>query len=178
MSSRKPDLTGKRHRKTVHQFLNRKLLKEFKKEISIHDDLDIHLFKEIITTFNSIIWEKSISEFTGISLPQNLGSVTCTKFKGKSLQIDRQKTLETGKTAYFQNWKTEGYNGKISYNNYRVMNVFPDSKLWGFTPCRNYQRTFGKNFPKDYHRYLDTSSPVTKEKGINRPYNVKACHKQ
>ena len=152
-TTKKPDVKAPRCRKNVLTTINMEMFKEFKEKYPKYKNLSYNDFKSVIKHHSGEIWQTVINTRDGVKLPENLGilvGASCTKrtttaYKSYSTTYGEKNQL---------NLNTDGYLGKIFYTNYTEKGVLKDRTLWGFTPIRQFKRTFSANYENNWSKYL------------------------
>ena len=113
-----PDLSKPRYREKVLSLLNVKTLNKFKDKNPMYSSVDDTKLKNVIKTFNGMIWENIIDNRDGVELPDSLGYLfigTCPA--AKKVNMDYSLSKKYGKVIQNKNWDTDGNVGKIFYTN-------------------------------------------------------------
>jgi len=152
---RKPDLNAPRYRAKCLDVLKKDFYKQFRDcnpKLKHLTDKDI---KNIIKQVNGKIWQMVVDERDGIELPEQLGYIfigSCPAPKKENPDYYISKQLE--KIIQHRNWESDQYLAKIFYTNSATKYRFQFSRLWGFSPVRQFSRTVGKTYQKNYTKYL------------------------
>jgi hypothetical protein len=149
-----PDLNAPRYRPKKLNLTNSEFYKRFIEENPKHANLSVKDFKNIISTFNGLIWESAIDDRDGIQLPEQLGYIfigTCPK---KKSNVDFKKSEEHGVILQNQNWESDQHLAKIFYTNYETKYRFKNHDLWGFKGVRDFTRGVGKAYREDWKKYV------------------------
>ena len=150
-----PDLNAPRYRKKALSLLNADFYKEFKDKYPQYKDLDNKILKEIIVTYNGLIWENVINEREGVEFPESLGYVfigSCTS--QTRFGADHNKSVQTGVKVKNLNWDTDGKLCKIVYTNYSFKYTFRFRDLWSFTAVRQFKRSVSHAYKEQWQKYI------------------------
>lgn len=133
-----------------------KLWRAFKKER--HIDISFEDFKNIIWKFNELMMEAVSEEEAGIELPEKLGNVVVTKYKGtrERTPIDWVNSKRLGKQIPLLNLHSFGYIHKIRW--FKVICAFKNRRIYKFEPYRLMKRTVAAKIKagKKYHTWEDS----------------------
>lgn len=155
-SFKKPDLNGPRYRPKKQNILNIDLHKRFLEKYPKYKGVVSHeQMKDIVTSFNTAIWEEVIDNRDGVELPEQLGYVfigTCPKKIHSN--IDYKTSGELGIKVQNQNWESDQYLAKIFYTNYENKYSFRFHELWSFVGVRDFKRSVAKTYPKEWKKYI------------------------
>ena len=168
---RKPDLNAPRYRAKCLDVLKKDFYKQFREahpKLKHLTDKDI---KNIIREVNGKTWQMVVDERDGIELPEQLGYIfigSCPAPKKENPNYHISKQLE--KVIQHRNWESDQYLAKIFYTNSATKYRFQFSRLWGFSPVRQFSRTVGKTYPENYTKYL----VVDDHKNINTIFRKKS----
>lgn len=152
---KKPDLNAPRYRSKTLGLLNKKFLLEFKEKRPLYENIDNEKLKKIIMLYNTALWNGVINFRDGVELPESLGYIfigTCPP--SKTINIDYSLSKEYGKVIQNKNWDTDGNIGKIFYTNWSTKYRFKNRNLWSFVAGRDFKRTVGKEYPKEWSKYI------------------------
>ena len=151
---KKPDLNAPRYRPTKLNLTNVDFYNRFIQDNPKHNQLTIEQFKNIIKSFNGKIWQAVIDERDGIQLPEQLGYIFIGSCPRKKSNVDYKKSEEYGVILQNQNWESDQYLAKIFYTNYETKYRFKNHELWGFKGVRDFTRSVGQTYPKEWKKYL------------------------
>lgn len=158
---KKPDLSAPRFRPKTMTLLNSKLHKEFLKKYPNRAGLDLKAFKEVVTTFNGLLWEGAINNRDGVALPESLGYILVAKCdRPKKDNPDFAASAKYGKKVNHANWDSDNYLAKICYTNYSLKYRFSDRELWSFDPVKQFKSTVSGSFAKKYTSYIHLNENV------------------
>lgn len=157
---KKPDLNAPRYRSKKLNLTNVNSYNKFIEEHPHLEKISIQKFKEIINTFNKKIWETVIDHRDGVELPEQLGYLFIGTCPRKKSNVDFHKSAEYGVKLQNQNWESDQYLAKIFYTNYESKYKFKNHELWGFTGVRDFKRTVGKTYPKEWKKYVMVDNMV------------------
>jgi hypothetical protein len=156
---KKPDLNAPRFRPKKLNLTNIEFYDRFINENPKYSGVDLDQFKNIIKTFNGMIWNTVINERDGIQLPEQLGYLfigTCPKKKGEN--TDYNKSQYYGVKIQNQNWESDQYTAKIFYTNFETKYRFKNHDLWGFKGVRDFTRAVAKTYPKEWKKYVQVDN--------------------
>jgi hypothetical protein len=151
---KKPDLTAPRYRPKKLNLTNSDFYERFIQENPKYSSLTCKKFKEIINLFNGEIWKNVIDYRDGVELPEQLGYLfigSCPRIKSN---VDYKKSEQYGVIIQNQNWESDQYTAKIFYTNFETKYKFKNHELWGFKGVRDFTRTVGQTYPKEWKKYL------------------------
>jgi len=157
---KKPDLNAPRYRPKKLNLTNTDFYNKFIEENPKYSSLTIEQFKEIIKTFNGLIWNSVISERDGMQLPEQLGYLFIGSCPRKKSNVDFQKSHEHGVILQHQNWESDQFAAKIFYTNYETKYRFKNHELWGFKGVRDFTRTVGKTYPQEWKKYIQEDNLI------------------
>ena len=157
---KKPDLSAPRYRPTKLNLTNVDFYKKFIEENPKYSGLTIGQFKEIIATFNGLIWDTVVNERDGVQLPEQLGYLFIGSCPRKKNNVDFDKSKKYGVVLQNQNWESDQYTAKIFYTNYETKYRFKNHELWGFKGVRDFTRTVGKTYPQEWKKYIQMDNLV------------------
>jgi len=177
-SYKKPDLNAPRFRSKRHNLLNESFCKKIKDKGGVFKDLSNKEIKEVIKTFNGSIWESVVENRDGVELLEQLGYLfigTCNRAKKSNTDI--VKSTKYGVKVQHQNWESDQYLAKIFYTNFETKYRFKFHELWGFTALRDFKRTVGKTYPKEWKKYVVVDN-LTKISRLFRKHIVRDIDKK
>ena len=157
---KKPDLKAPRYRPKKLNFTNVEFYERFIQDNPKYSSLTIKEFKNIIKQFNGKIWETVVKERDGVQLPEQLGYIfigSCPRMKSN---IDFKKSEHYGVVLQNQNWESDQYIAKIFYTNFETKYRFKNHELWGFKGVRDFTRTVGQVYPKEWKKYLQVDNKL------------------
>lgn len=157
---KKPDLNAPRYRPTKLNLTNVDFYDRFIQDNPKHASLTINQFKNIITTFNDLIWRAVINERDGIQLPEQLGYLFIGSCPRKKNNVDFHKSQKHGIVLQNQNWESDQFLAKIFYTNFETKYRFKNHELWGFKGVRDFTRTVGKTYPKEWKKYIQVDNKL------------------
>lgn len=157
---KKPDLNAPRYRPKKLNLTNTEFYDRFIQENPKYGDLTIEQFKDIIKSFNGKIWETVISERDGVQLPEQLGYLFIGSCPRKKSNVDFSKSKEHGIILQHQNWESDQFAAKIFYTNYETKYRFKNHELWGFKGVRDFTRSVGKTYPKEWKKYIQVDNLI------------------
>jgi len=157
---KKPDLNAPRYRPKRLNFTNKEFYNRFILDNPKHAHLTIDKFKEIINTYNGLIWKKVIDSREGVELPEQLGYLFIGTCPRKKSNVDFHKSAEIGQKIQNQNWESDNYLAKIFYTNFETKYRFKQHELWGFSAVRDFRRTVGQTYPLEWKKYLVVDNMV------------------
>jgi len=156
---KKPDLNAPRFRPKKLNLTNMEFYNKFIEENPKYNTLTLEQFKDVIKTFNGLIWEGVIRERDGIQLPEQLGYIfigSCPKKKGEN--TDYEKSQYYGIKLQNQNWESDQYTAKIFYTNFETKYRFKNHDLWGFKGLRDFKRSVAKTYPIEWKKYIQVDN--------------------
>jgi hypothetical protein len=156
---KKPDLNAPRFRPKKLNLTNVESYNKFIEENPKYNTLTLNQFKDVIKTFNGLIWEGVIRERDGIQLPEQLGYIfigSCPKKKGEN--TDYEKSQYYGIKLQNQNWESDQYTAKIFYTNFETKYRFKNHDLWGFKGLRDFKRSVAKTYPIEWKKYIQVDN--------------------
>ncbi len=152
---RAPDLNAPRFRRKNEYILKKSLFDAFIEKHPKYKDMDYNEFKNIITTYNGIIWESAISSRSGAELPEGLGYIfigVCQKTR--KTNPDYKKSIEYGQIVNHRNADSDNYLAKIFYTNYDFKYRFKDRDLWKFKGVKQFKQGIAQTFKDNYFKYI------------------------
>lgn len=157
---KKPDLNAPRYRPKKLNLTNTDFYKRFIEENPKYTNLTLNEFKEIIHTFNGKIWESVINLRDGVQLPEQLGYLFIGSCPRKKSNVDFEKSRKYGVVLQHQNWESDQFAAKIFYTNYETKYRFKNHELWGFKGVRDFTRSVGKTYPKEWKKYIQVDNLI------------------
>lgn len=157
---KKPDLNAPRYRPKKLNLTNVDIYNKFLEEYPHVERICLDKFKEIIKSFNGKIWEAIIENRDGVELPEQLGYIFIGTCPRKKSNIDFKKSEHYGVKLQNQNWESDQYVAKIFYTNYEGKYKFRNHELWGFVGVRDFKRSVGKTYPKQWKKYVMVDNMV------------------
>lgn len=153
---RKPDLSAPRFRGKTSTVLNKKLYEAFIEKYPAYvDQIDLNMFKEVISTYNGMLWQGVIDYRDGVELPESLGYLLLAKCdRPKKSNIDFVASAKHGQKVSHSNWDSDNYLAKICYSNYSLKYRFADRELWSFSPVKQFRTAVSSGFAEMYNRYI------------------------
>ena len=158
---KKPDLNAPRYRPTKLNLTNVDFYNKFIEDNPKHALVTIEQFKNIIETFNGLIWKTVINERDGIQLPEQLGYIfigTCPR--KISDNTDYKKSEFYGVKVQNKNWESDEFIAKIFYTNFETKYRFRNHELWGFTGLRDFKRSVASEYPKEWKKYIQVENKL------------------
>lgn len=174
----KPDLTAPRYRPKKLNICNQSFYEKFVQENPKYTGLTISQFKDVIKTFNGLIWQTAVDQRDGVELPEQLGYLfigTCPRRKKES--VDYKKSADLGTRVQNQNWESDNYMAKIFYTNFETKYRFKHHDLWGFTGVRDFKRSVAHAYPQQWKMYVMVDNN-TKISRLFRLYKYKEYKKE
>ena len=157
---KKPDLKAPRYRSKRLNLTNFETYTKFLNENPYVETICLEKFKEVISTFNEMIWKSVIEDRNGVELPEQLGYIFIGSCPRKKSKVDFNKSKIYGVKLQNQNWESDQYTAKIFYTNYEGKYKFRNHELWGFTGVRNFKREVGQTYPKEWKKYIMVDNMV------------------
>jgi hypothetical protein len=158
---KKPDLNAPRYRPKKLNLTNTDFYNKFIQDNPKHANLTFNQFKEIIKSFNGNIWKAVIEERDGIQLPEQLGYIfigSCPRKIGDNTNYEKSKHY--GVKIQNQNWESDDFLAKIFYTNFETKYRFKNHDLWGFKGLRDFTRSVGQTYPKEWKKYLQVDNKL------------------
>jgi hypothetical protein len=158
---KKPDLNAPRYRPTKLNLTNTEFYNKFIEDNPKYANVTITQFKDVIKTFNGMIWEAVVNERDGVQLPEQLGYIfvgSCPKKKGENTNY--KKSEQYGVKIQNQNWESDQYTAKIFYTNFETKYRFKNHELWGFKGVRDFKRTVAKTYPLEWKKYVQVDNKL------------------
>jgi hypothetical protein len=158
---KKPDLNAPRYRPTKLNLTNVEFYNKFIEDNPKYSNITIDQFKDVIKTFNGMIWDTAVKERDGVQLPEQLGYIfigSCPKKKGDNTNY--KKSEEYGIKVQNQNWESDQYTAKIFYTNFETKYRFKNHELWGFKGVRDFTRTVAKTYPLEWKKYVQVDNKL------------------
>ena len=156
-----PDLSAPRYRAKTTNILKRQLYKEFIEKYPRYAEIGLEMFKEIVTTFNGMLWNGVVDNRDGVELPESLGYLfigSCPKTKRTN--PDYQRSIEYGQVINHRNMASDNFLCKIFYTNYSLKYKFRDRELWGFVSNKVFRQTVSKGYRDNYTKYVVVDSTI------------------
>lgn len=158
---KKPDLTAPRYRPKKLNLTNTEFYNKFIEDNPKYASLTIQQFKNIIKTFNGLIWEGVIEERDGVQLPEQLGYIFIGSCPRKVTDnVDYNKSLHYGVKLQNRNWESDQYVAKIFYTNFETKYRFKNHDLWGFSGLRDFKRSVAKAYPQEWKKYVQVDNKL------------------
>jgi len=156
---KKPDLNAPRYRPKKFNLTNIDFYNKFIEDNPKYSSLSINNFKDVIKTFNGLIWESVIEDRDGVQLPEQLGYLfigSCPRKNGENTNY--KKSEHYGMKIQNQNWESDQFVAKIFYTNFETKYRFKNHDLWGFTGVRDFKRNVAKAYPKEWKKYIQVDN--------------------
>ena len=157
---KKPDLNAPRYRPKKLNLTNISFYEKFIEEHPKHTDLSLEKFKQVIGTFNGMIWKTVVEDRDGVQLPEQLGFIFIGSCPRKKSNVDFKKSNEYGLVLQNQNWESDQFTAKIFYTNYETKYRFKNHELWGFKGVRDFTRTVGQTYPTEWKKYIQMDNMI------------------
>jgi len=157
---KKPDLNAPRYRPKKLNLTNVNFYNKFIEDNPKYSSLTIDQFKDIIKKFNGLIWENVVNDRNGVQLPEQLGYLFIGSCPRKKSNVDFKKSEHYGTVLQNQNWESDNYIAKIFYTNYETKYRFKNHELWGFKGVRDFTRTVGQTYPKEWKKYIQVDDLI------------------
>ena len=155
---KKPDLNAPRYRPKKLNLTNSEFYKKFVEDNPKYDQLTLDQFKDVIKTFNGLIWKTVVDHRDGVELPEQLGYIFIGSCPRKKSNVDFKKSEHYGTVLQTQNWESDQYVAKIFYTNFETKYRFKHHELWGFKGLRDFTRTVGQTYPKEWKKYVQVDN--------------------
>lgn len=153
--AKQPNLTGPRYRQSVSGTINAGMIREIKEKVPSAKDYTDQQIKDMIRAFNVNVWKTALDNRDGVELPEQIGHIfigTCPP--KKSPNVDFKMTAEYMKVIQHRNWESDNYLAKIFFTNYSSKYRFKNHEIWGFNAARQFTRTLGQVYPKQWKMYI------------------------
>lgn len=157
----KPDLNAPRYRPKKLNLTNIDFYNQFITEHPRFKSLTTAQFKDVIKTFNGLIWKHVIDSRDGVELPEQLGYLfigTCPR--KISDNTNYKQSAFYGVKIQNQNWESDQYIAKIFYTNFETKYQFKHHEMWGFSGVRDFKRTVAHTYPKEWKKYVQVDNLV------------------
>jgi hypothetical protein len=154
-SFKAPDLNAPRFRRKSINVLKNSLFDAFIKKYPEHKNITMSDFKNIIKSYNGVIWNSTIENRAGVELPEGLGYMfigVCQK--SRKSNTNYKKSKEYGVTVNHRNTDSDNYLAKIFYTNYKMKYRFKDRDLWKFKAVKTFKSGVAKTFKDRYAKYI------------------------
>lgn len=135
--------------------MNAAFIKQLREKVPGCNVLNDKEIKEVIQTFNGILWQTAIDVRDGVELPNQLGHIfigTCPPKKSKN--VDFKLSADYLKVVQHRNWESDNYLAKIFYTTFGSKYRFKHHELWAFNPTRAFKREVGKTYPQKWKQYV------------------------
>lgn len=156
----KPDLNAPRFRPKKLNFTNLGFFNKFIEEKPKFNQLTLNEFKQIISTFNEKIWKTTIEERNGVQLPEQIGYLFIGSCPRKKSNVDFNKSKHYGVVLQNKNWESDQFIAKIFYTNFETKYRFKNHELWSFKGVRNFTRSVGQSYPKEWKKYVEMDNMI------------------
>lgn len=153
--AKQPNLTGPRYRQSVSGTINADMVREIKEKVPAAKDYTDQQIKDMLRAFNENVWKTALDNRDGVELPEQIGHIfigTCPP--KKSPNVDFKMTKEYLKVIQHRNWESDNYLAKIFFTNYSSKYRFKNHEIWGFNAARQFTRTLGQVYPKQWKMYI------------------------
>jgi hypothetical protein len=152
---KKPDLKAPRYRPDVHSVLDKQFFDNFRKKHSKYKDYTNEDLRNIIKSFNKLVFNTVIEKRDGVQLPETIGWIfigTCQK--SKKTNVDYAKSHKYGVTVTNKNFDTDGKLAKIFFTSHAQKHKMKNKEFWSFVACREFKRAVSKNYPENWNMYV------------------------
>jgi hypothetical protein len=159
---KKPDLKAPRFRPDVHSVLDKKFFDDFRKRHSKYKDYSNTDLRNVIKSFNKLVFNTVIEKRDGVQLPETIGWLfigTCQK--SKKANVDYAKSNKYGVTVTNSNFDTDGKLAKIFFTSHAPKHKMRNREFWSFVACREFKRSVAKSYPENWQMYVE-ANPQTK----------------
>ena len=155
------DPKAPRFRPKVKTVLNKKVYDAFIEKYPKYKNVDIALFKSIVSTFNGNLWQGVIDNRDGVELPESLGYILIAKCnRPKKANVDFNASRKLGKKVMHRNWDSDNFLAKICYTNYSLKYRFADRELWSFKATTSFKGAVTATFPEVYNKYIHLNADI------------------
>jgi len=179
---KKPDLKAPRFRPEVHSVLDKKFFDNFRKKHSKYRDYSNDDLRNIIKSFNKLVFNTVIEKRDGVQLPETIGWLfigTCQK--SKKANVDYAKSNKYGVTVTNSNFDTDGKLAKIFFTSHAPKHKMRNREFWSFVACREFKRTVAKTYPENWNMYApvepNTKIRLTYQKIVRKDFAIKLQNK-
>lgn len=152
---KKPDLKAPRFRPDVHSVLDKKFFDDFRKRHSKYKDYSNTDLRNVIKSFNKLVFNTVIEKRDGVQLPETIGWLfigTCQK--SKKANVDYAKSNKYGVTVTNSNFDTDGKLAKIFFTSHAPKHKMRNREFWSFVACREFKRAVSKSYPENWPTYI------------------------
>lgn len=151
----KPDVKAPRFRPKAYNVFNKEFFDEFKKKYPKYDKLSPTDIRNIVQSYNRLMFQTVIDKRDGVQFPENIGWLfigTCQQSVKQN--VDYGKSHKYGMTVTNKNWDTDGKLAKIFYTSYALKHKMKNREYWSFVACREFKRTVAKTYPENWNMYI------------------------
>jgi hypothetical protein len=152
---KKPDLKAPRYRPEVYSVLDKTFFDNFRKKHSKYKDYTNEDLRNIIKSFNKLVFNTVIEKRDGVQLPETIGWLfigTCQR--SKKTNVDYAKSHKYGVTVTNKNFDTDGKLAKIFFTSHAPKHKMKNKEFWSFVACREFKRAVSKNYPENWNMYV------------------------
>jgi hypothetical protein len=168
---RQPDVKGPRYRKRKYNVLNAAFLEDFKKKYPAYKNVDNKILKNVIDTYNGVLWQMVIDEREGVEIPEGLGFLFIGSATAKSENPNRTLSSKMGVLVTHMNMETNNKICKILYTSYPSKYKFVNREVWTFSAVRQFKRTVSKAYLDNPNKYIVIDN-LTKISNLYKKANV------
>jgi len=155
----KPDLAAPRFRPTRYNLLSEKFFNRFKKKFPQYKDHSNKELREIIGTYNGLLWKTAVETRDGAEMPEGLGYIFIGSCPSpRKFNVDYSVSLDTGTRLRHRNFESDNFLAKIFYTNYANKYKFQHRELWQFKGVRKFTRTVAEVYPENWMNYLQVDN--------------------
>jgi len=162
-TAKAPDLNAPRFRRKVLNTLDRKSIREIKKEVPEIKNVSDDDIRRIVQGFNKHICKTVIDYRDGVELPEQIGHLFIGSCRPMKSNVDFKSSTTYLKKIQHRNWESDAYVAKIFYTVSRMFYAdhkwnkynFRNHELWGFNGSREFTRTVGAVYPTYWKRYVE-----------------------
>lgn len=154
-SYNKADRKAPRFRQSIASLLNKDLYKQFYEKYPEYKKYSEEQIKEVVTTYNEVMYNTVINHRDGIELPESLGYIFIGSCKAPiKKNVDYGKSETTGVSVINRNLGSDSYLAKIFYTNFEHKYRFKHRKLWKFKGGREFTKAVSEAYKEDWPKYI------------------------
>mgnify|MGYP000848831960 CR=1 FL=1 len=156
---KKPNLNAPRYRVERTTLLDESFFRKFRRQFPKYKELSDSSLREIIETYNELLWNAVINTRDGVEFPETLGYVfigTCPS--PKKFNVDYRLSTEVEQRVRHRNFESDNYLAKIFYTNFAIKYKFQHRDLWQFEANRKFSRAVSASYPDNWKMYLQVDN--------------------
>lgn len=154
--AKKPDVHAPRFRRKRKRTFGTEMCDLIRTKVPEARHLSNEELKQIINTFNQVLWMTAIEKRDGVEIPEQIGHLfigSCPPKKSRN--VDFKKSAEYLQVIQHRNWESDQYLAKIFFTAYGTKYRFKNHELWGFEATRDFTRKVGETYPKLWKQYVE-----------------------